>query len=952
MAGWEPTWQDFLQREVQESQSSEESKSETLELLEQAAQICDKFGNSEKAAEIRKDCEDVRITTIAALKGVLWETSWRLADMRYELDGPWIETLSDGQIDKNELVQIREEFDEVKDYNDSYTQERNRLLQSFTWATLKIDTNNSAHVDYILEDLPNRIKMLSNSSDILFFLNHEKAQWESINMSDLPTSSLEDPQILLYLVNNTTTREWDYNILPSKVFQNTELCSILWSDVHHWDMLFFKITEIHGVENSVSFFSQLKTQYNEIFWNDLTTFARSIPQRVKDVDQFKNRMWIPDSERPEIDSAEKFIQWISFYLEERDRHIETSLISNNGMIETALPSWVETWNIDEFSIPNHENILNNLNEYIRNFWISSEIENGIHQLLEEWQIGSVRYILPNLLPDNDFQRSIATKSIENEVYFTSLNQDMKSHPDILKVMWSHGSLKTQSSDISVYINNQKQLAAFLEWYIWWGYKIDDIIYSQEMAVIQSKLIDNPNEWNLTQNEEIALSQLSESLRVWEEQIWNLEAFWEIHWENLAAIRSIIISHLGEWEEINFTLLEELMQNGDNDNYYRLLRNTLREKRPDITSAEVQQILLSISQEVVKIRERERDRSREETSRKLREMDTPFESPYITESWEINYILLVWNFQKYWRENLDIENIGDLDTREFIESFLNNQDFSEWMLDAIKEELVEDLQKELALIQAQIIAQKISSSTPEELDQFIEDWIWTTIKKDLYEWIISWEIDLQKPIELNDDWIIVNIVNPKEGIKTWNYINIENRLQENKSWFTLTTPDKKKIQLSAEEANMLKNKPSIENNIIEAHNYFIETINMPSAWKYREPITRAMNVIWGESKINLYDNSLSKIELLKVSKYLHEVIYWKNDSSSISDSDHFEKSLETYSNWWSEIVTKKSYWARQLDRFEQDLWKVWVIDDSVTGFNIDELRKLHKSWWIINQLQLS
>jgi len=946
MAGQEPTWQDFLTREVQESNTSEQNKSETLELLEQAAQICDRFWDSERAAEIRKDCEDVRIATISALKWVYNETHGRLAEIRHELTENDKENLSNGEIDDNELNQIREEVADLQGFEQGYTRNRNDLLRSFTGASISIDINNPTHVDYMFEDLPNRLKILSWEDDVLFFLQHEKSAEIKLSISDVQENVLTHPEILTYFVNNSLTREWDYNNFPSEIFQSAELCSILWKDKYHWDILFFKIAENHWTSESISFFSELKTQYPDIFWTDLVTFAQSIPQRIKDEDIW-NTIWIPESERPEIDSAEDFIRWVNFYVEERNNFIDANLVDSSGIIHATIPDWVSVWGVDEFSTPAHEWVLANLNEYVRNFWISSEIESGIQTLLDEWQMGAVRYILPNLSPNSNFQRNIATKAIEYEAYFESLHQDMKSHPDILRVMWAHGKLKTQHYDISTNINTEKQLAAFLEWYIWWDHKIDDIIYSQEMAVIQWKLTDSPSGLNLTQNEEIALSQLSETLRVWEEQIWNLEAFWEIHWESLTTIRSIILSHLGDWIEINFTLLDELMQNGDNDNYYRLLRNTLREKQPDITPAEIQQILSSISQEVIKIRERERDRSREETSRKLREIDTPFESPYITESWEINYILLVWNFQQYWRENLDIENTDDLDTHEFIESFLNNQDFPEWMLDVIKEELVEDLQKELALIQAQLIAQKISSSTPEELDQFIEDWIWTTIKKDLYEWIISWEIDLQKPIELNENWIIVNT---EEGTKIWNYSNVENRLQENKSWFTLTTPDQKEIQLSAEEANMLKNNPSIENNIIETHYYFTKTIAMPSAWKYREPITRAMNVIWGESKIDLYDNSLTKHELLKVSKYLHEVIYWENESSSISDSDHFEKSLETYANWWSEIVTKRAYWARQLDRFEQDLWKVWVIDDSVIGFNINTLRELHQSWWIIKKLQ--
>jgi len=132
-----PTWQDFLSKEVQESKSSDNNKSETLRILEETARICEKFWDSEKATEIRKDCEDVRLATISALKGVMWETSWRLAEMKYELDGPGVETLSDGEIDDSEIAEIREEFKEVQEWEkENYINEIFEIMEE-KWLWLR-----------------------------------------------------------------------------------------------------------------------------------------------------------------------------------------------------------------------------------------------------------------------------------------------------------------------------------------------------------------------------------------------------------------------------------------------------------------------------------------------------------------------------------------------------------------------------------------------------------------------------------------------------------------------------------------------------------------------------------------------------------------------------------------------------------------------------------------------
>jgi len=117
-----PWHNDFLAREVQESQTSPENKNKTLSLLEEAAKICDRFGNSERADEIRKDCEDVRLATVWALLKERELTRNTLADFREEL---WnynkdnSENLSDGTISDSEVAVIENEVQDLRDMSNN-----------------------------------------------------------------------------------------------------------------------------------------------------------------------------------------------------------------------------------------------------------------------------------------------------------------------------------------------------------------------------------------------------------------------------------------------------------------------------------------------------------------------------------------------------------------------------------------------------------------------------------------------------------------------------------------------------------------------------------------------------------------------------------------------------------------------------------------------------------------
>jgi len=349
------------------------------------------------------------------------------------------------------------------------SEEYSKLLKSFTWSSINIDLNNPVHQDYILKDIPNRLRMIKNSTDILFILHHERAARVRLEFSYIDSEYLKNSDILEHFVENITIRESDYHNFPPEIFYDIESCAILWIDSHHWDILFSKITQTQGIEWSIAFIANLKESYRELFWSDNILFAQSIPQMVKDADIW-NILWIPESERPIIDSPEQFNENVVFYLEERNRVIHENSIGTNWVISPIADdglNGLNWWYNDDFWSNRLLNVLENLNRYIFDFWISNDIQDSIKTLIEAWQISSVRNILPNLVRENNTHVELAVaavKKLTDWSYYAFLNNEMKWHPDVLKEIWKIWKLKTNFYDVSDSIHTHKQLAAFLEWF--------------------------------------------------------------------------------------------------------------------------------------------------------------------------------------------------------------------------------------------------------------------------------------------------------------------------------------------------------------------------------------------------------------------------------------------------------------------------------------------------------
>ena len=139
-----------------------------------------------------------------------------------------------------------------------------------------------------------------------------------------------------------------------------------------------------------------------------------------------------------------------------------------------------------------------------------------------------------------------------------------------------------------------------------------------------------------------------------------------------------------------------------------------------------------------------------------------------------------------------------------------------------------------------------------------------------------------------------------------------------------------IPITQKEAAAFKENPEAIRNFINADTYFLEAW-MSSMWReYREEIVLAMNMSWSDIQINLNDNSLGEIELLKFAQYCYKITHGK-DSAPVDKRTELQSKLLEYGGTQTEDTS--IMW----DRFITDLNTFW-INKELTSWQIAS--KLH------------
>jgi len=147
-----------LSHQVEQSQTNEPIKNKTPQILEETAKLCEKVGDPEKAAQIRKECEDVRIATKNALRWVYNDTHGKLSEIKQELST----SAADNIIDEQEFAEIQREYEELKsvatngnlatntevvkitseDIQDKLSQDNIKFSDLSEWEKIFIENNN------------------------------------------------------------------------------------------------------------------------------------------------------------------------------------------------------------------------------------------------------------------------------------------------------------------------------------------------------------------------------------------------------------------------------------------------------------------------------------------------------------------------------------------------------------------------------------------------------------------------------------------------------------------------------------------------------------------------------------------------------------------------------------------------------------------------------------------
>jgi len=156
--------QDFLKNEVQESNTSDKIKADTIKALEQSKKIVDQ--NPEREA-LKKEYEEVRLATVWALKELRLSTSNDLTEFKDELKSQ-DPTLSDGEITQQEFNEVIQKETADLENNATDTPTDNGLGKQFEKIA---DTIADMSIEEILADTSLRREILDMNLNICPFLS-------------------------------------------------------------------------------------------------------------------------------------------------------------------------------------------------------------------------------------------------------------------------------------------------------------------------------------------------------------------------------------------------------------------------------------------------------------------------------------------------------------------------------------------------------------------------------------------------------------------------------------------------------------------------------------------------------------------------------------------------------------------------------------------------------------
>jgi len=768
----------------------------------------------------------------------------------------------------NEEWALEESFENQAEYR--------RLLMSLTGSSINIDISREVHKNYILEDPSSRIILLDSAEDLLAIL--PEIDRRNIQISDINPAFLTHPDILRYIAQGDF-RERDYSKLPSEVYQNQELCAILWEDKsHHWDTLFYNILLTQGPESSVDFISWLIFDNPETFGTEENSeiLQKAIPQVIRLNDSEGKLEEIPVY-NPDISSAEEFNDRVITYLwyfnnSEQNPELWNNTDSLGNISPISQEAVLHNWDWFE-SVQGIER--ENLQEYIRNYGLSSEIHTSIRALIENGRIIDIPFILSWLNPENSEELDLILLILDTyDTHYHYLSYRTQRHPDVIQKIWESG-ISNFTPEIISNITSERLFARYLigyttqDTYDLWDIR-NNTNFEHLKGSIDTTIIDE-----LSTEEIRALDEFYQRRIEIENMVSSLEGDLEhINESQIQQIKAILDREGIIWyeEEIpeDFNNLEEV------DNFLVYVWERLEAVwKTDWEIQSIIQEILDINTQSARERVIVTDREWVDITPQMRSVldEKGFILAWSTlENPNIDYDWLTRDYLEVYRNQHISES--DLDNPEVIQAYL----LSIWLNSEEANSIVRNLQSRV-----QFEIQRRAEESYPQWDSWREwldnpPWLYGWTQTKMLEEISSWEY---KYIPFENSWIPESTPLP-ENWNMWDLSpDFQSRLKQDWDNFFLLS-DGKEIPLSREDVSIIHNNPEAESNLVDAYNIFSREW-LERIWEHRDSMMQAIgnhDATW--MRFNLRD--WNYIDSTEMNYLLSTILYVTTEN-------------ETYRNVW-------------------------------------------------------
>lgn len=791
---------------------------------------------------------------------------------------------------QNEWKSKQEIMNEVRKQNTKLDEELKIYEQNIkNWVSGDADytKNNDSEISYYLKN-QDQIYNINDENFLLKIIKeYKKENSESeINLLNINPSLRSNINILSLL--DKTFNDSEILSLNKDFFKNFDNLVFILKNTSNYKIVLLIMEEIFGFNNN------LLLKLNELLHSEKLILEKEniiseIPLKIIYFDK-DHIIWLNEFEFGTINGY-----WINLNSNKIKEKIKNYLNKNNDKS-------ILTFNED----------INIINIYIENYWIK-DIKEEIKLLIDNWYFNKLNWLYFILKDNIDLAEYAIKKDIKNMKYIPlNLRWDEKIISALI-------NCKTEDMSFFEYIEfyDINSIVNFIKLAgeKWKKFLYNEAIQFKIKNVLKNINIDDYIYWESINNKD-------------KEILINLLEFFKKWNENSEQIKKIRINI----ENTQYKNDIEKIINAENistDDKKRII-NLLALKTQDSQSIYETIVKIYINWWTEKDKKININKAKE-LIKKLHDIDiikTEKQKNIIISADEDS---IKWNnFYKELVIEIDWEKKIDNNILEksFIEFRKNNPKKDNEQINNYEQRIIEEYLQKL-----NIKNQEHKSQLKEIILAILKLEKLNTISKnyDKYFSYISWETtkeEYEKEVKKNENKNLNSNIKPSINLDNYNFKE-ENYIKTD-SWYVIESPTNwEKITISEKEKKITQNNPEALKNLVNFHDIFVK-LNLESVWKYRVDLAKSM---W-DVNINLEDDSLKEIEIIKVCNYLIKFINnitnknWEKLSENINTLSWVKNELQKYSWANSMLSDEETYWIYWNDRFEYDLRRLWIIWNSL------------------------